>query len=197
MRVDVVDPSAFAPPYDHELCAALGRAGADVDLVTSEFAYGPVPEPAGYRLRRRFYTRTPRRAAGRLRVAAKLAQHVPDMLRYRQAARDAHVVHFQWLPVESLDSALLPRGRPVVLTAHELLPRSTRPGQAWGRRRLYDRVDAIVAHTEEARGRLVADFGVPPEKVDVIHHGVFDYVTRQAQERPLPPELAAVEAPVV
>ena len=35
MRVDVVDPSAFTPPYDHALCAALGRVGVSVDLVTS------------------------------------------------------------------------------------------------------------------------------------------------------------------
>ena len=30
MLVDVVDPSAYTPPYDHALCAALARAGADV-----------------------------------------------------------------------------------------------------------------------------------------------------------------------
>ena len=31
MRVHLVDPSAFTPPYDHALAAALVRAGADVD----------------------------------------------------------------------------------------------------------------------------------------------------------------------
>ena len=36
-------------------------------------------------------------------------QHVPDMLRYRRAAREADVVHFQWLPVQHLDAHLLPR----------------------------------------------------------------------------------------
>ena len=45
MRVHLVDPPAFTPPYDHALCAALARAGADVSLVTSEFAYGSVPAP--------------------------------------------------------------------------------------------------------------------------------------------------------
>ena len=42
MRVDVVDPPAFTRPYDHALCTALARAGADVRLVTSPFAYGDV-----------------------------------------------------------------------------------------------------------------------------------------------------------
>jgi glycosyltransferase involved in cell wall biosynthesis len=197
VRVDVVDPSAFAPPYDHELCAALARAGAAVELVTSDFAYGPVPEPDGYVRRRTFYRRTPRRGPAALRRAAKLAQHVPDMLRYRSAARAADVVHFQWLPVEAADQLILPRGRPVVLTAHEVLPRDAKPGQAWGRRRSYERVDAVVVHTEHGRARLSGELGIDPGKVAVIPHGVFDYVARQPVERPLPPDLAAVQGKVV
>src|SRR4051812_2854857 len=57
MRVDIVDPSAYAPHYDHGLCRALVRAGADVRLVTSDFRYGPVPEVDGYELARFFYRR--------------------------------------------------------------------------------------------------------------------------------------------
>jgi glycosyltransferase involved in cell wall biosynthesis len=197
VRVDVVDPSAYAPPYDHELCAALARAGAEVELVTSAFAYGPVPEPAGYALRRAFYRRVPASSRPRLRSAAKLAQHVPDLLRYCRAARAADVVHLQWLPIEPLDAALLPRGPRLVTTAHEVLPRSGRPGEAWGRRRLYARADAVVAHTEQGRARLVGEVGLDPAKVHVIPHGVFDYLTRQPDERPLPAELAAVTKPVV
>ena len=42
MRVVVADPPAFTPPYDHALAAALARAGADVELVTSRFRFGDV-----------------------------------------------------------------------------------------------------------------------------------------------------------
>ena len=197
MRVQVVDPSAFAPPYDHALCAALARAGADVELITSSFSYGPVPAPEGYARRERFYRWNPAVNAGRLRTAAKLAQHVPDMLAHRRAAADADVVHYQWLPVDALDTALLAPGRPSVLTAHEILPRNARPAQAWGRRRLYDRVDAVVTHTAHGRSRLVSELGVDPGKVELIPHGVFDYLTRQPDERPLPAELDVVEGKVV
>jgi len=38
VRVQLVDPSAFTPPYDHALAAALARAGADVELVTKEMS---------------------------------------------------------------------------------------------------------------------------------------------------------------
>jgi glycosyltransferase involved in cell wall biosynthesis/drug/metabolite transporter (DMT)-like permease len=197
MRVHVVDPSAYAPPYDHALCAGLARAGADVELVTSPFFYGPVPAPEGYVRRELFYRRTPRAASPRLRGAAKLAQHVPDMLAYRAAAAAADVVHVQWMPLEALDAGLLPRGRPLVMTAHEVMPRTAKPGQAWGRRRLYARADAVVAHTTHGRRRLVEEVGLPPEKVAHIPHGVFDYLTRQPREAPLPAELAAVEGKVV
>ena len=38
--VQLVDPSAFTPPYDRALAAALARAGAEVELLTSRFLYG-------------------------------------------------------------------------------------------------------------------------------------------------------------
>ena len=53
------------------------------------------PAP-GVRVREAFYRWAPARG----RRYARLAQHVPDMLRYRRAARAADVVHFQWLSVQ-------------------------------------------------------------------------------------------------
>jgi glycosyltransferase involved in cell wall biosynthesis len=187
MRVDVVDPSAFTPPYDHALCAALARAGASVQLITSRFAYGAVPEPDGYVVREWFYRRARGGAGSPVRRATKLVEHVPDMLRYRRHAGD--VVHFQWLDVPWLDASLLP-SRPVVITAHDLLPREPRPGQARAQRRLYDRVDAVVVHSEYGRRQLVEGLALDPAKVHVIHHGAFEHLTHVAERR-LPAELAA------
>jgi glycosyltransferase involved in cell wall biosynthesis len=198
MRVQVVDPSAYTPPYDHALCAALARAGADVELVTSAFAYGPPPpREASYAVSEHFYRAALGAPGSRLRLAAKLAQHVPDMLRYRRTARRADVAHFQWLSVQQLDLHLLPRDRPLVLTAHDVLPREPRRGQLRGQRRLYERMDAVIVHSEHGRDRLTGVLGIDPERVHVVAHGAFDYLTRLPQERPLPAELAAVERPVV
>jgi glycosyltransferase involved in cell wall biosynthesis len=196
MRVHVVDPPAYTPPYDHALCAALARAGAEVELVTSRFAYGEVPGADGYRVSERFYARARGRPGSGLRRASKLLEHVPDMLSYRHAmAAQADVVHFQWLDMQWLDAYLLPR-RPVVLTAHDLLPRESRPGQARAQRRLYDRVDAVVAHSAYGRGHLVDGLGVDAGKVHVIHHGAFTYLSA-SPPGPLPAELASTESPVV
>lgn len=196
IRADLVDASAYTPPYDHALAAALARAGAQVRLITSAFAYGAVPPPEGYTVRTHFYRRSAGAAGSRLRLASKLAQHVPDMLSYRRVARDADVVHFQWLAVQALDRYLLPR-RPLVLTAHDLLPREPRPGQLRGQRRLYEAVDAIVVHSQYGRSAIVEGLGVAPQKVHVIHHGAFEHLTRQPREEPLPAALRAAPAPVV
>jgi glycosyltransferase involved in cell wall biosynthesis len=196
MRAHIVDPSAFTPPYDHALASALARAGADVELITSRFGYGAVPAPDGYAVRELFYRHAVGETGSRARRAGKLLEHVPDMLRYGTVARSADVVHFQWLAVQAVDRYLLP-DRPTVLTAHDLLPREPRPGQAWAQRRLYEAVDAIVVHSSYGRDLLVARLGVDPAKVRVIHHGAFKHLTAQPHELPLPDELRAVEGPVV
>jgi len=197
VRIQLVDPSAFTPPYDHALAAALARAGVDVELVTSPFLYGPVPRADGYRVTEHFYRRTARRGLeGRGRVALKLAEHVPGMLRYRRLAAQADLVHYQWLTVQPLDVWLLPPRRPRVLTAHDILPREPRPGQLAATRRLVRRMDAVIAHSEHGAARLRIELGLEPERVHVIPHGAFDYLTRLPEERPLPPDLAAVDGPV-
>lgn len=190
MHVRIVDPSAYTPPYDHALCAALAAGGDRVTLVTSDFPYGDVPRPDGYAVERGFYRRAIGPAGSRVRQASKLAQHVPDMLRLARRSRDADVVHFQWLAVQHLDRWLLPRGVPRVLTAHDVLPREAAPGQRQAQRRLYARMDAVVVHSQHGRDRLVGDLGVPADKVHVIPHGAFTHLTA-IEPAPLPVELAA------
>jgi glycosyltransferase involved in cell wall biosynthesis len=198
VRVQVVDPSAYTPPYDRALSAALARAGADVELVTSRFAYGDVPAAEGYRVNEMFYRRAGRfAAADRGRFATKLVEHVPDMLRYRRHARQADVVHWQWLTVQPVDAFLLPPKRPRLLTAHDILPREPRPGQIGATRRLLEKMDAVVVHSEHGAERLVREVGLERDRVHVIPHGAFDYLTHLPDEKPLPPELAAVDGPVV
>jgi glycosyltransferase involved in cell wall biosynthesis len=194
MRIDVVDPSAYTPPYDHSLCSALGLQGAQVRLITSHFAYGSVPQPDHYDRREVFYRLALGPPGSRLRLASKLLQHGPDMARYRASTRATDVVHFQWLPVGWLDRLLLPP-RPIVLTAHDLLAREPRPGQVMAQRRLYERVDAVVTHSAFGRDQLVGQLDVPEGKVSVIPHGAFDYLTK-LQAVSLPAELQSGTGPV-
>jgi glycosyltransferase involved in cell wall biosynthesis len=189
MRVSVVDPAAYTPPYDRALCAALAKAGAEVELVTAPFPHGEVPPARGYTVREDFYRFAPK---GRGRRWARLAQHIPDML--RASRRQADVVHFQWLAVQPLDQHLLRAySHPRVITAHDVLPREPVPGQRDAQRQLYERMDAIVVHTEHGRARLVDELGVPAKRVHVIPHGIL----RPAGDAPLPPELPEYDGTVV
>jgi glycosyltransferase involved in cell wall biosynthesis len=197
MKVQLVDPSAFTPPYDRALAAALARAGAEVELLTSRFLYGPVPAAEGYRVDERFYRRTAARGLdARARLPFKAAEHLADMLRFRRAAA-ADVVHYQWLTVPPLDVGLLPPLRPRVMTAHYILPPRPSRRQAMGARRVFGGMDAVVAHSEHGAARLRDEVGLDPARVRVIPHGAFDYLTKLPEEKPLPPELEGAEGPVV
>lgn len=199
----MVDPSAFTPPYDRALAAALARAGAEVELLTSRFLYGPVPPAEGYRVDECFYRRTVTRgleAPGRR--AFKAAEHLADMLRYRRAAprtgkAGPDVVHYQWLTFPALDALLLPPTRPRVMTAHYVLPPNPSRRQAASARRAFGSMDAVIAHSEHGARRLEEKVGLDPTRIRVIHHGAFDYLTKLPEEKPLPAELEGAEGPVI
>ncbi|MEX2449084.1 MAG: glycosyltransferase family 4 protein [Solirubrobacterales bacterium] len=185
-----------------------------MELLTSRFLYGPVPAAEGYRVDESFYRRSAARgldAPGRR--AFKAAEHLVDMLRFRRAAArsspaapgEGHsatgssgaataaapdVIHYQWLTMPSLDALLLPPIRPRVITAHYILPPRPSRRQVAAARRVFGRMDAVIAHSEHGARRLREEVGLDPGRVHVIHHGAFDYLTRLPEERPLPPELA-------
>jgi glycosyltransferase involved in cell wall biosynthesis len=197
MKVQLVDPSAFTPPYDRALAAALARRGPEVELLTSRFLYGPVPDPEGYRVRECFYRRSAQRGLeAPARRLLKAAEHLGDMRRLR-GTLSADVVHYQWLTMPALDTHLLPPKRPRLLTAHYILPPSPSRRQTRVARDLFDRMDAVVAHSEHGAARLRDELGLDSARVRVIPHGAFDYLTRLPQEKPLPAELEGAEGPVI
>jgi glycosyltransferase involved in cell wall biosynthesis len=169
VQIVLADPPAFTPQYDHELAAALARAGAEVRLLTSRFRFGEAPAPDGYarderlyplssRLFRRSRARLPLRALEHLGVLAELA-------RIRRG-----ILHLQWLAWPQLDRRLRLRV-PAVFTAHDLLPRRTaQRTRLW--RELLARFERVVVHSEHGRETLTA-LGVDRERLRVIPHPVF------------------------
>ena len=169
MRVVLADPPAFTPPYDHELAAALARAGADVELVTSPFRFGTAPAPDGYRRTELFYPLSSRLfRRSRLRVPLKVLEHPLGTARLLR--RPADVLHVQWLPAPELDRVLLRPRVPAVFTAHDLLPRRTAARtDLW--RALFARFERVVVHSERGRDTLAPLVG--EERLRVIPHPVF------------------------
>ncbi|HRV60733.1 MAG TPA: glycosyltransferase family 4 protein, partial [Solirubrobacterales bacterium] len=182
---------------DRSLAAALASQGADVELITSDFTYGPVPEPQGYEVSLDFY----RRLTPRARRLSKAVHHLPEMRKLRRqldAAPDPMVAHYQWLTMPQIDHRLISRRRPRVMTAHYILPPGPTRKQVSGARKVFGAMDAVIAHSRLGAGRLVEEVGLSEDRVRVIPHGAFDYLTRLPEEKPLPPELEAPpEAPVI
>jgi glycosyltransferase involved in cell wall biosynthesis len=169
MRVVVADPPAYTPPYDRSLSAALARAGADVELITSRFRFGAVAPPEGYEAREWFYPLSSRMRGTRLRLALKAVEHPLGMARFASLKPD--VLHVQWLGAPELDRWLFRPRSPAVFTAHDIIPRRTASKTAlW--RALFDRFERVVVHSERGRSQL-ADFGVPERKLRIIGHPVF------------------------
>jgi glycosyltransferase involved in cell wall biosynthesis len=171
----LADPPAFTPWYDHELAAALARAGADVRLATSRFRFGETPAAGGYRRTERFYPLSSRLFhRSPLRLPLKAAEHL-DVMRSLALARP-DVLHLQWAALPQADVHLRFRA-PSVFTAHDLLPRRTASRRdLW--RRLLGRFDHVVVHSRRGHDAL-AELGVDAR---VIPHPVYPSAARRSDD---------------
>lgn len=169
MRVVIADPPAYTPPYDAALSAALARRGVDVRLLTSRFRFGAVPPPAGYTVDDTLYGLSRLVGSRHGRLVARALGHPRALARLARA--DCDLLHLQWVAAPEADAWLLRTRRPLVFTAHDLLPRRT-AGHTRTWKRLFRRFDRIVTHSVRGRRTLTA-FGVPDAKVRVIAHPTF------------------------
>ncbi len=177
MRIALVDPLAYTPPYDHALASTLADRGHAVTLLTSRFPHGQAPPVEGYDREELFApvsTRLFRRGAARL--ALKGLEYPPSVARLlRRIDRlDPDVVHVQWLPRPELDLRWLRRvadDRPLVLTAHDVLPRRAKARRAWPD--VLETAERVIVHSHRAVEQLV-ELGLGRERIARIPHPVFE-----------------------
>jgi glycosyltransferase involved in cell wall biosynthesis len=180
MRIALVDPGAYTPPYDHRLASALAARGHDVHLLTAPFRFGDTPRAEGYRREELFFRlssslfrRAPR---SRLRLAVKALEYLPGTRRLRRRIDelDPDIVHFQWL-VHRPDVDLrwlraISAHRRTVLTAHDLWA-MLEDRARW--RPVFDAVDRVVVHSRRGVDEL-RRLGLSDERIARIPHAVFD-----------------------
>jgi glycosyltransferase involved in cell wall biosynthesis len=174
MKIGIVDPLSYTPPYDDGLAAALARRGHEVTLLAGPFLHGEVPPPVGYvreeiflPVSGRLFKPAPR---SRLRLLLKGVEYLPSARRLltRLHELEPDVVHVQWLPRPELDRRWVRRlRRPSVFTAHDVVPRRERARQVWPG--LLNWFGRVVVHSEDAVRRL-AELGVEAVR---IPHPVF------------------------
>jgi glycosyltransferase involved in cell wall biosynthesis len=180
VRIALLDPPGYSSAYDHELASALAARGHDVDLLTTPFPFGDPPEPNGYRRSDVFLSLTGklrrRRPRSRLRLPLKGAEYLPSVVRLLALVGKLRpdIVHVQWLTLLRQDLrwvARLQSDRPVVFTAHNVMPHLGEP-DVEERRRIYTAFDQVVVHTRKGVEQLER-YGVPAERIVRIPHGTF------------------------
>lgn len=183
MRVVMLDPSSFSPPYNDCLCAALGATGAVVELYARPLRPLEGYSGAGYTVREHFYRWSERMSRLKLLSPAyryvKAFEHAVGMytLLRKLSRNKPDVIHFQWCPLPILDAMFLTSFRriaPIVLTVHNTRafhgnPSSRLQGLGW--QRILKLFDKLIVHTEESRQHLLSA-GCESSKIIVIPHGV-------------------------
>lgn len=96
---------------------------------------------------------------------------------YRKLSHRGSVIHFQWLKMPILDLVFIRflRGKKyhVILTVHNILPHNS--GNKFRRvfQKIYREIDSIIVHTTNTKLELIEEFGLNPNKIHVIPHGIF------------------------
>jgi glycosyltransferase involved in cell wall biosynthesis len=180
VKVLLVDPSLYTPPYDAALTRGLLAIGVQPAWATRPLRAGERREiPAG--CTDAFFYRRTDRADGLpppLRRVLKGCAHLAGTLRliFKVRHEKPDVVHVMWLVLPAVDLvalALIRRWCSVVMTVHDTVAYN---GQqlAWPQRLAYDRsmklAHQVIVHTRSGRQRL-AGRGLPEARISVIPHG--------------------------
>ncbi|HYQ16283.1 MAG TPA: glycosyltransferase family 4 protein [Polyangiaceae bacterium] len=160
--------------YTYALAEALQAAGVDTKvLMYDEPEYDLVGYPHAHAIAADLQLATSRRR--------KLTSPVQNLAGALLASRGRGVAHFQWSLGKRNDRlvwrALHAAQKRIVYTAHDVLPHEpdimSRQHCQW----VYDRADAIIVHGEKLKATLLDNFTVSADKVRVIAHGNYNFVS--------------------
>ena len=167
-------------PYALGLATALGSAGISIDFIGSDELKAPAvldhPRVNFLNLRGDQSPEAPI-----WRKIARVPRYYWRLARYAATASPT-LFHLLWNnKFELLDRTVLMfyyrlLGKKVVLTVHNVNIRQRDSNDSWLNRfslRIhYSLSDHIFAHTERMKDELVANFGIPPDKISVIPFGI-------------------------
>lgn len=177
MRVLVVETGGKSGLYAYTdaLCLGLAENGADVSVLTSP-RWPDLPRP--FDIKRHMAVMADKKYFSKLRwVADRFTKILCNTIKRNHLAiqQGFDVVHIQTgTPV--IDQYLLKplcRRIPVVLTVHDVkqhvdLFKSKRSFNE----RYFSIPDRLVVHYEDGKRQLIEDWGIQPDRIDVIPHGI-------------------------
>lgn len=182
MKVFYIDPQSYnnLSMYDYALLSHV--AGHDVTYYHSDLYQ--LEQKPGNRQKGYFHY------SSRKTPVAKALSYAWSILRLwiDVIVERPDIIHVQWIRfwiVDYLFARLAGKmGARLIFTAHNVLPHEQKSSDEKHFRKYYQLVDRIIVHSGKTRQELVGLFGLPEEKIRVIHHGVFEpAITREQAER--------------
>jgi glycosyltransferase involved in cell wall biosynthesis len=188
MKIAIIDPSLFTLPYDHQLCHSLGTKGLEVFLVGSKDINGYNISSDQYTTINHYYKITNKlkgkntRKFNKVRLLIKGIEHLIDTLLLIRKIKKMkpEIVHFQWLPLPLIDRILIKsimKNYKLVLTVHDtnlFLGSASSKLQLIGFNNTVSLFDKIIVHTNYSKNKLEEKQIVPPDKIAVVPHGIFN-----------------------
>jgi glycosyltransferase involved in cell wall biosynthesis len=169
--------------YSYNLARALAERGHEVTLLTTRgYELHDRPIPSGMAVHTplaRFTNGRGRALPGLIIDRARSAEAVLDAVKAAAFARRTRpdLIHFHSTNTSSLLYLMLLRTAdiPVVTTAHQVTPHERIRFQDAIYRRIHRLPDAVVAHSEVDRRRLVQEFGLDGGSIVVVPHGEYGF----------------------
>jgi glycosyltransferase involved in cell wall biosynthesis len=175
LKVSII-ANGFQKDYIVNLIAGLSKSTCAIEFTGSSFydlkkieGYGKITE---IKDERNYNSSLFGKVGNNLKYYKRLITHF--------IKQKSDIVHVQWLNLIIPDGIIFPLflkllGMKTVYTVHDVLPHS--------RDHLINRLlfwlvyrchNHLLVHTNYIKLRLVKEFGIPPDKIDIIKHGVYE-----------------------
>ncbi|MEA3378605.1 MAG: glycosyltransferase family 4 protein [Nanoarchaeota archaeon] len=104
-----------------------------------------------------------------------------------QKLKDGDLIHINWFtplmgPLYYTILKLNKKKLPVVMTCHNIEPHENTPIDNLMTKRIFSFVDYFVVHAEQNKKRLIKNYGINRDNIQVIPHGPFDYFTKWSKD---------------
>jgi len=174
---------AHDPMYSIPLATALAQRDIKVEFIGNDAMEGCAELK---RANIRYLNLRGSQEAAPLRAKiARVVRYYANLISYAKST-DSRLFHILWLnKFEALDRTILNLvykllGKRLVFTAHNVNTRKRDGNDSLANRltlrAMYWMLDHIFVHTDLSKEELLKDYGVAPEKISVIPHGLNTYV---------------------
>ncbi len=192
LKIALIDPSLFSPPYDEALAQALIDIGLQVEVYTRQSRPGEKQIAQKLVSKFQFFRVSEKLLAmkvGKLAKIIKSFEYLLDLARFSIGDRGS-VVHVQWLILPIFESVawrlykLLHPNTKLVLTLHDSKPflgATSSFVQKIGYLNAAKAFDQFIVHTHEAK-EIWLSRGL--KNIEVIPHGILKVDTNISHDKP-------------